>query len=671
MTDVMRSIRPGAALLRAVVCGAALAACGGAGADPEVPPVVSITAATGSSTVASGRTVQLAASLTNSRGRRETGATFTWSSANSAVASVSADGLVTGTVAGAAVISATSAGTTGTITVTVTPGTPAKLAVATQPAGASSGTALTTQPVVEVRDLADNVVTGSTAAVEVVLLGAGGLTGTTLVRATDGVARFTDLVLSGPLGSRSLQFVSTGLSPATSGAFALRAGAATTLAVATAPTTLRSGLAAGAPLVLQLRDRDGNDVALAGRRVVATVSGGSGATAISNASATTNADGQAAFTALTVSGIAGARVLTFTADSIAASATARIDLAGGRPTRLLLDRDLPLLADQGVPVSPAPLVRLVDSVGNTALEADVAVRAAVVSGPATLSNDVAVTDRTGRATFTGLTVQGASGIVTVRFTATGLPAVTSRAVTVAPPDTNAQPAFITTSVTSADTTERVLVLGALTASATPYLQARNAANAPMAPTGVRWISRDPSRATVSADGRITGVAEGRTFIVAQASRAPGVADSLLVFVPKNSTGPILRVQLPRYRITTDTFSIIVQVESRDGRALSAADVQVSWPGSASRPFSPFTVTGITPMRPGVVASVVDLQENVAISWASTTPVSGVVTLVRLQCRVNQRGVANQLVLTMRQLIAGDLTDLTALVSIFNPVVIIP
>jgi hypothetical protein len=43
----------------------------------------------------------------------------------------------------------------------------------------------------------------------------------------------------------------------------------------------------------------------------------------------------------------------------------------------------------------------------------------------------------------------------------------------------------------------------------------------------------------------------------------------------------------------------------------------------------------------------------------------------LQARVNQRSQGNQLVITLNQLLRGDLTDVTAATSIFNPSVIIP
>jgi hypothetical protein len=82
------------------------------------------------------------------------------------------------------------------------------------------------------------------------------------------------------------------------------------------------------------------------------------------------------------------------------------------------------------------------------------------------------------------------------------------------------------------------------------------------------------------------------------------------------------------------------------------------------------VTAITPLRAGVASQIVDAQENVRVTWVSATPVSGPVALVRLSCLVNQRGVGNQVVFTLNQLLAGDLTDITSAVSVFNPVVIV-
>ncbi|HEX5971705.1 MAG TPA: Ig-like domain-containing protein, partial [Gemmatimonadaceae bacterium] len=72
------------------------------------------------STIAVGGTVQLSAQLRDASGNILTGRTITWSSANSAIASVSASGLVTGKSAGTTTVSATADGVSGSATVTVT-----------------------------------------------------------------------------------------------------------------------------------------------------------------------------------------------------------------------------------------------------------------------------------------------------------------------------------------------------------------------------------------------------------------------------------------------------------------------------------------------------------------------------------------------------------------------
>lgn len=600
-----------------------------------------------------------------------------WSSADASVATVGPAGLVVGLRTGNTTISAASGGVSGQIAITVIPGVPAKLVIITQPTGATSGVRLTTQPVVEVRDQADNLVVNTPTTVTASVVGSGAISGTTQMASQQGVVRYTDLAVSGFVGGRTLQFTASGVTPANSAVFDVAAGPPSQIDLAGDTPRLRSGIPSGvttgqSAIAVQLRDADGNPTSLAGRRVTATVTGGAGTTVVANAVATTNAQGRATFSTLTVTGLAGARTLRFAADSIAAPITTTLTLLGGRPTRLAIERDLPATTEVGLVVSPVPIVRLLDSIGNAAPEVGIAVRAGVLGGGGTLTNNTATTDTLGRATFTGLTVFDGSGVRTVQFLADGYTGVNSRQITVAPADTFPQPAFLTTAVSSADTTVRVLELSNMTAAFTPFLQARNAQQAIMPTSGVRWFSRDASRATVSADGRITGALPGRTFVVAQGSRTPTVADSILVFVPKNSTGPILRATLPSYRIRTDTFSIVFEIISRDGRPFSAVDFEVAWPGSRSSVFSPFNVTTYQALRQGVTVQQVDGgQQNLRVTWASTTPVTGSVQLLRLGCVVNQRNVGNQVVLTLNQLLAGDLTDLTQATSVFNPVVIIP
>ena len=651
----------------AAIVMVALTACGGDPSSPTVPASVTVTAS-GSTTVTSGSAVQLTVTYRDTKGQVVSAAVVTWSSSDAAVASVANTGFVVAAKAGTATITATVSGTSGTIPITVSPGTAAKLVVTTQPAGARQRVPLTTQPVVEIRDAADNLVTASTVGV-VVSASVGAVQGTTVVNAQNGVVRFTDIALLGAAGPRTLLFNSGLLTAGTSAPVDLPPGPPANITFVGAAPRLRSGLPAGSTaVVVQLRDQDNNNTAFAGRRIVAAVSGGTSAAAATNTTAVTDAQGRAVFSALTVSGMAGTRTLTLTADSIATRVTTSFTLAGGAPVRIVIDRDLPSSVALGSLLFPGPLVRFVDTFGNLSEERGVTVRA--TSDGAVLQNAAANTDSLGRALFGGLQFTSGVGSRTVRFGADGLTGVTSRTLTVTPPDTLPQPASILTAKSAADTTERNIELATTTGTLTPYLLARDAQGQPMTTAGVQWFSRDASVASVATTGRLTGTAPGRTFVVAQATRS-GAADSVLVFVPKSGTGPIIRATLPSYRVRTDTFSLTFEIVPRDGRSLTAADLEIAWPGNRAGVFSPFNATQFTALRNDVVVQQVDAQQSLRVTWASATPVTGPVQLLRIRAQVNQRGQGNQVVITLNQLLQGDLTDITSITSIFNPMVIIP
>ena len=118
------------ALLATAAAGVAFtfAACSESSAPPATDPIVpslakggqpnkvkSISVSPSSATVAIGATVQLSATATPPG----SATSFTWASSNSAVATVSATGLVTGVASGSATISASAGGKSGTSTITV------------------------------------------------------------------------------------------------------------------------------------------------------------------------------------------------------------------------------------------------------------------------------------------------------------------------------------------------------------------------------------------------------------------------------------------------------------------------------------------------------------------------------------------------------------------------
>ena len=110
-------------------CLTVLAACSG-GTNPPAP-VASVAVTPASSTVAVGQTTQLTATPKDASGGNLANRTVSWSSTNTAVATVSSSGLVTGVAIGGPVtIVASSEGQDGSAVVTVTPPPVATVTVA-------------------------------------------------------------------------------------------------------------------------------------------------------------------------------------------------------------------------------------------------------------------------------------------------------------------------------------------------------------------------------------------------------------------------------------------------------------------------------------------------------------------------------------------------------------
>src|SRR5437773_3779584 len=128
-------------------------------------PVASVAVSPASASVQVGQTVQLAATPRDANGNPLSGRAVSWASSNTAVATVSGSGLVTGVTAGSATITATSEGKSGTSAITVTAPAPAPVAsVTVTPAPASVPTGQTVQLTATLKDANGNTLTGRTVA---------------------------------------------------------------------------------------------------------------------------------------------------------------------------------------------------------------------------------------------------------------------------------------------------------------------------------------------------------------------------------------------------------------------------------------------------------------------------------------------------------------------------
>ncbi|MGH7462393.1 MAG: Ig-like domain-containing protein, partial [Longimicrobiales bacterium] len=127
--------------------------------------MATVTVSPANPSVQTGASVQLSATLRDASNNILTGRVVTWSSSNTAIATVNASGLVTGVAAGTATITATSEGRTGTATVTVTapppPPPPAPVATVTvSPANPSVQAGGSVQLTATLRDASNNILTG-------------------------------------------------------------------------------------------------------------------------------------------------------------------------------------------------------------------------------------------------------------------------------------------------------------------------------------------------------------------------------------------------------------------------------------------------------------------------------------------------------------------------------
>ncbi len=146
----------------AIVLWIAVSACAGdggpSGPSPTAVATVEVTPSSVSMNVGESR--QLAASPRNAAGTLVTGKSAAWSSANAAVASVDAAGLVRGVAAGSTTVSATVSGKVGTAAITVAAVPVATVAIVTATTQVAAGTALALQATVS--DAQGNALVGRT-----------------------------------------------------------------------------------------------------------------------------------------------------------------------------------------------------------------------------------------------------------------------------------------------------------------------------------------------------------------------------------------------------------------------------------------------------------------------------------------------------------------------------
>ncbi len=326
-----------------------------------------------------------------------------------------------GAVPGANRVRATAAGLTGspiTFEATATAGNPTQLAITRQPIGASSGTALTTQPIIEIRDAAGNRVPGATNAVTVsVESGGGSVGGTTTVNAVDGVATFTDLRLNGG-GTKTLRFSAAGLTPVVSQPIPVNQSA-TTMRVQRQPAGAFSGIAFTTQPVVEILDAAGLVVTDgSGATLVVTATLASGTGELKGTSSATASSGVATFNNLSITGI-GPHALRFATSSPALNVVSEtFTLGSGSAAGIAAVSSISQTATVLSAVPAPPSVRVTDGAGNAVSGASVTFSLTSGGGSISPTNGAVTTNSSGVATLSSWTLGATAGANSITATAT-------------------------------------------------------------------------------------------------------------------------------------------------------------------------------------------------------------------------------------------------------------
>src|SRR5438094_4209471 len=219
----------------------------------------------------------------------------------------------------------------------------------------SCGLALAQQPVVQLQDANGNPVSQSGVTVTAVVASGPRATpaNPTATPTGSGAASFSGLTLSGTVGSYTLRFEDTNLTPATSSAITLSAGTAATIAENGGNgQTATAGTAVATPPSVIVRDGAGNPVADV--TVTFTVTAGGGT--VSPTSGATNGSGIAAVTSWTLGTTPGTNTLTASPTGLTDSpVTFTATATAGAAAQLAITTEPSSSAQSGAPFAQQPV----------------------------------------------------------------------------------------------------------------------------------------------------------------------------------------------------------------------------------------------------------------------------------------------------------------------------
>lgn len=455
------------------------------------------------------------------------------------------------------------------------------------------------------------------------------------------VASVTGAVVTGAkIGVATLTATSGTLSASVP--VAVLAGAAAQLALRTQPAGAVSGLVLATQPVVELRDAAGNFVS-ASTQVTATLVGTGTLAGTVTVPANT---GVATFTDLAITGTPGTYSLTFTAVGAAPITSAPFPLAAPPSQLLVID---------------TTAVSFTVPSGQAGAARTIGIRSGGSSPLTGVTIDPPVYDPGQPTGWLSATLTGTAAPFLLKLTpnATALPVGSYRAVVkVNSAGAANSPVSITvslivspgTSISFGTPAEKLRILD-VGASYAPALSARDPSGQPITPGAVTYSSRAATVATVTAQGAITAVGPGESWVVVSTVSS---ADSVFVIVPRTATGPVLRGNLTTYSVAAGDTTLISIVLDTRSTPVGAVSVAIGY-------------TAVTTVFSGVAYSVPSGPPLPAVSnpifglfrvtAASATPLAGSIALLNLRVVTTRAGTSGVITLVVTEIFAPDGSDL--------------
>lgn len=276
-----------------------------------------------------------------------------------------------------------------------------KLSFNAQPGGGMAAQVWGAQPVVQVLDAGNNLVSDSTALVSLsISTGTGALSGTSSLSAVSGVASFLGLSIDLIGTGKQLTASSVGLASAISDPFDITQGPPTRLCFQSEPSDAIAGIAFPTQPIIKVADEGCNAVVTASDNITLTLTSGTGALlGVSSAGATA---GVVAFSGLSME-ISGIKRITASAAGLTSVESPDFTISHATPSVLVMVT--PPSDAQALQVFPTqPVVEVRDTYGNLADSSSLTVDLAISSGTGLLSGASSVAANNGVASFAGLSI---------------------------------------------------------------------------------------------------------------------------------------------------------------------------------------------------------------------------------------------------------------------------